>query len=753
MEFVKSSKTEVMSDPVLQDPHIMIHGQNDKKKMDEFSQSTINSVANDDLTEEPPSSVSSSLPMYLLTTEGSDGCTQRYIVSDPFKDSEIGDSSNLFKDSEITAGTSSNFTSSLGYPLSYYTSTTPPSDNSQILSIINNENEDNGTSNAVTQVTSSDLSEEMIRSFVVGGGNPQHTQTDAAGSSEVIDPTQVVTAIITDDETNVATPTEKQVIIVTEGAEGEDMVVEDDDYFQDAGMAGYENGEFMVTLLPNKEDMNVYDASYTGGVTTNEPPLDLQFEVAAEITNLEGQLLRREIVTQTTTWRKPRATRKQKQSSYKGEGSLVNNSTNNKQFKCDRCSLKFQQKDMLDIHVKCHTVLDKVYKCFHCGETHKHWVKMYHHLFSHGIEKPHKCPVCSFSCISKSDLIAHEFVHSKTKNWTCPKCKRSFKHRRNMVAHERTCPGVDESGKMNPTKNEEKFVCSVCSKQLSNKRNLEKHFEIHLDVKPFVCDLCGHSTRLKESLIMHKRLHTGEKPFKCDICNYATPDKSSLRRHKRRHSNEKPYKCSYCGYKCIQKHCLENHIRRKHTGEQFVCGLCHFSTHDRYGLNQHFKQHQNGGVTSEITQSSAIVNISTDCVVNSAPKEQESTKTDTNMNLNMENVVLQIQPTQENNKSETWATASSAMSGSDVLTSNKNLESQEINVEAIAVNAEQHMIQLTGPEGTLLQQIQQPGDLVFIRENGEILIKKPDGTILLIQQQMDEKDNMEEVSQTPETTA
>lgn len=49
----------------------------------------------------------------------------------------------------------------------------------------------------------------------------------------------------------------------------------------------------------------------------------------------------------------------------------------------------------------------------------------------------------------------------------------------------------------------------VCNKQLSNKRSLEKHMEIHLDVKPFVCNLCGHATRLKESLITHKRLHTG----------------------------------------------------------------------------------------------------------------------------------------------------------------------------------------------------------------------------------------------------
>lgn len=218
---------------------------------------------------------------------------------------------------------------------------------------------------------------------------------------------------------------------------------------------------------------------------------------------------------------------------------------------------------------------------------------MHHHLFKHGVEKPHKCNQCSFSCKNKSDLTSHMAVHSNLKRFQCPKCKRQYKHRRNVVAHQRSCSGVDESGRPQKIEGTEKFECKICKKQLSTKKNLDKHSEIHLDLKPFVCSKCGHATRLKESLIMHERLHTGEKPFKCDICDYATPDKSSLRRHKRTHTKEKPYKCKHCSYCCIQKHCLDTHIRRKHTGEQFVCGLCHYATHDRYALNQHFKRHQN----------------------------------------------------------------------------------------------------------------------------------------------------------------
>uniref|UniRef100_H2ZLP1 C2H2-type domain-containing protein n=1 Tax=Ciona savignyi TaxID=51511 RepID=H2ZLP1_CIOSA len=741
MEFEKheNENVNVISVPILQDPQIMMPQAQEKTGLNEenFTTNSIDTSNQGDLIPSNDSPNPTNLPIYLFTTEGSDGSTQRYIVSDPFKDAEIGESSNLFKDSYISVGTSTNLSSSLSYPLSYYTSNTASGDSSQILSILH---ENQGTSNVNTQVTSSNLSEEMIRSFVVGG-NPQQSQ----GAT---DPSQVVTAIINDDEKKSISTADKQVIILTEGPEADDLVIEDESYFQDGELDNYEGGgEFTVTLLPNKEDIQVYDETGLGGwcdvITNEDTELDLQFEVAGEITNLDGQLLRREIVTQTNTWKKLKAPIKHKESF---KSNLIGNKTkkqSKKQFKCERCSARFERNEDLDLHSKCHTTIDKIYKCFHCEERFDNWPKMHQHLFSHGIEKPHKCLKCSFSSMNRSDLSAHSFVHSQDKHWLCTKCDRQFKHRRNMVAHHRTCAGLDETGKLKTQKKDEKFVCSVCQKQLSNKRSLDKHFEIHLDVKPFVCDLCGHSTRLKESLIMHKRLHTGEKPYKCDVCNYATPDKSSLRRHKRRHSDEKPYKCSFCGYKCIQKHCLDNHVRRKHTGEQFVCGLCHFSTHDRYGLNQHFKQHQGNAEINNNQQ--AIVNISTDGVVTTVSKEEEvSTKPDLEMDFgNGESMVLQIQPSGEN-KNENWAAADTPLSGNVVLNKDLLLETQPVNIEAIPVNSvEPHVIQLTGPEGTLLQQIQQPGDLVFLRGNGELLIKRSDGTILLIQQQLEDKENPE----------
>nr|XP_039256747.1 zinc finger protein 37 homolog [Styela clava] len=521
-----------------------------------------------------------------------------------------------------------------------------------------------------------------------------------------------------------------------------------------------DNQPMTITLIDDTSEMSETEGSCskrTRLTSENEnfichqdrSSLDLSYELVAEVQSLDGQILKREVMTQTSSEPK-KLKRKHKGSHDENFPTIrveISGKESWKKYKCSSCSLKFVTEDLRDMHVRCHQHSLRNYKCLFCEYTDSQWLKMYNHLFQHGIEKPFKCTKCAFSCINKSDLNAHMAVHSNLKAFSCVKCKRTFKHRRNMIAHQRTCSGLDESGKPQRIESEEKYICELCKRQLSTKKNLDKHMEIHLDVKPFVCDQCGHSTRLKESLIMHKRIHTGEKPYKCDheLCDYATPDRSSLRRHKRTHTDDKPYSCQYCNYRSIQKHCLDTHMRRKHTGEQFVCGLCHYATHDRYGLNQHFKRHQNpdGTLTHEIEIQDENDKEKTESLTNTISADSPKRPAATYITLPSgavlkstvigKDTVIEESSNKEMQESEDNKSVLIQVSqqGSIKQNNKKSVTSDNLSDS----KEEVAMVQLGGLEADLLQQIHQPGDAVFIQDTGEIVIRRQDGHLLVIQQQ------------------
>nr|CAB3266494.1 zinc finger protein [Phallusia mammillata] len=743
---------------------------------------TINAIYNvDSMKSHCPVSdvtiVPTSVPIYLFASAANDDLDEQFNAPGNLKN-KTTESQQMLKSSNDQGPTLNALGSEIDLQMPYYDSTTRTSTISMPVSNISQAvNTSSSTVTVEGTSTTTDLSEEMIRSFVVGGSSlPRRSvQTSIMNDKETYvgetAPPPMVTAIISTsdneqgsdtEEDNEESEVEKQVIILTED-DGELMVdncgnpLASEDLLM---MNENEDNEILVTLLGTKSETQrqAFPHADLHPVTTylsaeeilrHQPVLDMNFEVVKEIVNDKGKN-RREVMTQTKPLRRPRNIRKRKANELEDGDDMSENQSPEfgreagkpgKSRKCPRCNLRFYDPEILRIHMNCHTILDKEFKCYQCNFTAQHWVKMYHHLFTHGVEKPHKCPQCVFSCINKSDLTAHMFVHSKTKDWLCNKCARLFKHRRNMVAHCRVCPGVDSAGNVKKVDGVTKYICNVCNKQLSNKRNLDKHMEIHSDVKPFVCDMCGHSTRLKESLIMHKRLHTGEKPFKCDQCEYSTPDKSSLRRHKRRHTNEKPHCCPFCEYKSIQKHCLDTHVRRKHTGEQFVCGLCHYTTPDRYALNQHFKQHQ-PGVVSNIDQPTAIVNICGN-VLTTMHDEQQTPENDEKTKVavsSQEDIVFRFERVDSESKEkndQVIVTQTSEPQDASHKTDNQLHIITSPAVPSEQISEEPKVLAIGSPEDLLLQQIQEPGDLVLIQESGEILIKKQDGRILVIQQEED----------------
>ncbi|XP_061787144.1 uncharacterized protein [Nerophis lumbriciformis] len=118
------------------------------------------------------------------------------------------------------------------------------------------------------------------------------------------------------------------------------------------------------------------------------------------------------------------------------------------------------------------------------------------------------------------------------------------------------------------------FVCSVCAKRFTLRRNLTQHMQVHIGEKPFGCSVCGKKFTRKVTIASHMRTHTGEKPFECSICGGKFAQRSTLNTHKRTHTGEKPFRCLVCGDSFAQRATLNAHLRT-HTGEKpFPCSFC-----------------------------------------------------------------------------------------------------------------------------------------------------------------------------------
>ena len=54
------------------------------------------------------------------------------------------------------------------------------------------------------------------------------------------------------------------------------------------------------------------------------------------------------------------------------------------------------------------------------------------------------------------------------------------------------------------------YLCTVCHKRFTKKRNLNVHKRIHSGEKPFVCTVCNKRFTRRYFLNMHSKRHTGE---------------------------------------------------------------------------------------------------------------------------------------------------------------------------------------------------------------------------------------------------
>lgn len=80
------------------------------------------------------------------------------------------------------------------------------------------------------------------------------------------------------------------------------------------------------------------------------------------------------------------------------------------------------------------------------------------------------------------------------------------------------------------------FICGICNKGFSRKRELDRHALTHLpQLKPFQCLSCDKSFGRKDKLLRHERTHFSEKKWTCLVCDASFSRGDMLTVHSKLH--------------------------------------------------------------------------------------------------------------------------------------------------------------------------------------------------------------------------
>ena len=167
------------------------------------------------------------------------------------------------------------------------------------------------------------------------------------------------------------------------------------------------------------------------------------------------------------------------------------------------CSLQFDKKNVYDSHLslvhkktKCiidrdkskidEKVVNKKNVTFESMQTSSTKDNSENYISSvHEVKKPHKCPICDYSCTRKTNLKKH-------------------------------IDTIYEGKKLHKP-----YKCSICDYSCTKKSNLDDHiYAVHEGKKPHQCYICDYSCATKSNMSQHiNTVHEGKKPHKCSICD------------------------------------------------------------------------------------------------------------------------------------------------------------------------------------------------------------------------------------------
>ncbi|ESN95789.1 hypothetical protein HELRODRAFT_114581 [Helobdella robusta] len=248
--------------------------------------------------------------------------------------------------------------------------------------------------------------------------------------------------------------------------------------------------------------------------------------------------------------------------SFSQKGNLkvhtLNSKTSALNYECSKCDLKFKSESKLSSHLAVHDGIPlRLFSCLVCQKGFTHKGTMNNHVrFVHLSERPFTCDVCNKGFCNVSHLKRHtKLVASPTTTTTCSQCHKRFTQLSAMRSHVRSVH-----------QRRREHHCQRCGRSFSRASHLKRHRQLHKRGSIFQCDRCSQQYRQKSSLQAHMLKHTGFKPFNCHICQKMFSKKHSLKKHQLVHSSDERsmFKCSHCPRKFTHLSTLIHHLKNLH---------------------------------------------------------------------------------------------------------------------------------------------------------------------------------------------
>lgn len=275
-------------------------------------------------------------------------------------------------------------------------------------------------------------------------------------------------------------------------------------------------------------------------------------------------------------------------------------------YKCEFCDIKpFSQKIHLDNHVKtAHQKGELIY----CDEegcdyyAYREWYIIAHKKNKHTNEREFQCADCELKFKQKSHLVTHrnEQHNENFELIACTQdgCDNKFVRDSGLRRHLWHKHKIGEG---------EEYHCEHCDKIFYRKDQFEDHLWYLHDIgdkELKVCDKCN--AEFKRLQILNKHLwfvhDIGDKPiYNCLECDYTTKCKFNLKYHQWRVHNTgdgETYKCDElidgnpCNMTTKYKRQLTLHkwyVHNKGTGQTYQCEECQFSTKYQINLTKHLE--------------------------------------------------------------------------------------------------------------------------------------------------------------------